>query len=65
LKAQICIEGVFSFLYSNVCIRFARKFVKNESKHFVDCRHKNLLSADYRGAKREKFIRRAEPHVNV
>jgi len=57
LEAQNCTEGIFSFLYLNVRIGFARKFVKNESKHFVDCRRKNLSSADYRGAKREKFIR--------
>jgi len=52
LDAQICIEGVFSCLYLNVCIRFARKSVKNESEHFVGCERKNLLAADCKGAKR-------------
>jgi len=65
LKAQIRIESVFSFLYLNVCTRFAREIVKNESEHFVDCRCKILLLADYRAAKRKNFIRWAEPHVNV
>ena len=56
-------ESVFSFLCLNVCTRFAREIVKNESEHFVDCRRKILSLADYRGAKCENFIRWAEPHV--
>jgi len=40
LRAENRIGSVFSFLYLNVCTRFARKLVKNESEHFVDCRSK-------------------------
>jgi len=39
----------------NVCTRFARNFVKNESEHFVDCRRKILLFADYRGRAKISF----------
>jgi len=43
LRVENRIESVFPFLYLNVCTGFARKFVKNESEHFVDCRCKILL----------------------
>jgi len=38
LRIENRIGSVFSFLYLNVRTGFARKFVKNESEHFVDCR---------------------------
>jgi len=57
LRAENRVGSVFSFLYSNVCTRFAREIIKNKSEHFVDCRRKILLLADDGAAKRENFIR--------
>jgi len=35
--------SVFSFLFLDKYIGFAKKFVKHESEHFVDCRCKTAL----------------------
>jgi len=55
LEAQNCVEGVFSFLYLNVYIGFARKFVKIESENFVDCRREKFIICRLQGPTARKF----------